>query len=95
MHIAESMRAKLIHRLAPTRLVVTDESHRHQGHAGARPGGESHFRVEVVSDRFRRLGQVARQRLVYEVLADEMAASVHALALATLTPEEDAARGAS
>ncbi|MDP7603737.1 MAG: BolA family protein, partial [Alphaproteobacteria bacterium] len=67
-----------------------DQSARHAGHAGARPGGESHFDVVVVSQSFAGLGRVARQRLVYKVLAEELAAGLHALALITRTPAEDA-----
>ena len=62
---------------------------RFAGHAHAPAGGESHFRVEVVSAEFAGLSRVARQRLVYELLAEEMKERIHALALRTLTPEED------
>ena len=89
MSVAETIRAKLTERFAPTRLVVLDESHRHAGHAGAQPGGETHFAVTVVSTGFSGLNRVARQRLVYETLAEELAAGVHALALTTITPKED------
>jgi BolA family transcriptional regulator, general stress-responsive regulator len=89
MSTAETIRAKLTERFAPTRLVVIDESHRHAGHAGARPGGETHFNVTIVAAAFRGLSRVARQRLVYDTLVAELAAGVHALSLATVTPEED------
>jgi BolA protein len=87
--VAAAIRAKLEARFAPTRLDIVDDSARHAGHAGARPGGESHFTVTVVSAAFAGLGRVARQRLVYDTLADELAGGVHALAMTTLTPEED------
>jgi BolA protein len=90
MSVAETIRAKLTERLAPIRLVVLDESHRHAGHAGARPGGESHFNVTVVSAAFSGLNRVARQRLVYQTLSEELAGGVHALSLTTTTPDEDA-----
>jgi len=90
MSVAETIRAKLTERLAPTRLVVLDESHRHAGHAGARPGGETHFNVTVVSVAFSGLNRVARQRLVYQTLSEELAGGVHALSLTTTTPDEDA-----
>ena len=90
MSVAETIRAKLTERLAPTRLVVLDESHRHAGHAGARPGGETHFNVTVVSAAFSGLNRVARQRLVYQTLSEELAGGVHALSLTTTTPDEDA-----
>ena len=89
MSVAETMRAKLTERLAPTRLVIVDESHRHAGHAGAQPGGETHFNVMIVSSVFAGLNRVARHRLVYETLAAEIAGGVHALSLTTLTPDED------
>lgn len=92
MRVADRIRAKLTAGLQPARLVIRDESHRHAGHAGARPEGESHFHVEVVSAAFAGAGRVARQRRVYELLAEEMAGPIHALALTTLTPEEDAGR---
>ena len=90
MSVAETIRAKLTERLAPIRLVVLDESHRHAGHAGARPGGETHFNVTVVSAAFSGLNRVARQRLVYQTLSEELAGGVHALSLTTTTPDEDA-----
>ena len=58
-----------------------------------RPEGESHFNVEIVSARFAGLSRVARQRLVYEALADELRTDIHALALKTLTPDEDGGSG--
>ena len=73
--------------LAASHVDVVDESHRHAGHAGAASGG-GHFRATVVSARFEGLSRVARQRLVYEVLASEMRSEIHALALRTLTPGE-------
>jgi BolA protein len=89
MRVAETIRAKLTAALAPTRLVIRDDSQRHAGHAGARPEGETHFHVEVVSAAFAGESRVARQRRVYSLLAAELAGPVHALALATLTPDED------
>lgn len=92
MRVADRIRGKLTAALQPTRLVIRDESHRHAGHAGSRPGGETHFRVEVVSTAFANQPRVARQRRVYALLAEEMAGPIHALALTTLTPDEDAGR---
>lgn len=89
MSVAAAIERKLWARFAPTRLTVTDESHRHAGHAGARPEGETHFSVTIVSAEFAGLGRVARQRLIYQTLARELAAGVHALSLKTLTPGED------
>ena len=73
--------------LAPTHVLVEDESARHAGHAGAAAGG-GHFRVLIVSDKFRGQSPVARQRAVYAALGEAMKSTIHALALRTLTPEE-------
>lgn len=89
MTVATQIEAKLRTALAPTRVVVTDNSARHAGHAGARPGGETHFTVLVVSTAFAGKARLARHRLVYDLLAAEIAGGVHALALKTLTPDED------
>ena len=89
MSVADTIRDKLIARRAPTRLEIVDESHRHAGHAGARPEGETHFAVTIVAPAFRGLNRVARQRLVYETLAVELAARIHALSLITRAPDED------
>ena len=83
---------KLSEAFAPENLDVVDESHLHKGHAGHNPEGESHFHVEIVSAAFAGQSRVARQRMVYGILAEEMKQRVHALALTTLTPEEDRAR---
>ena len=87
--MADTIRDKLTARFHPTRLVIDDESHRHIGHEGAKPGGETHFAVTIVSAAFAGLGRVARQREVYQALAGELATQVHALSLTTLTPDED------
>jgi BolA protein len=94
MTVASTIESKLNAALKPARLVVLDESERHKGHAGHRPGGESHFRVEIVAAGFEGQSRLERQRRVYAILADELKAGVHALALTTLTPAEDAARAA-
>jgi len=88
MSVASAIESKLTQAFQPERMVVEDQSHLHAGHAGARPGGESHFRVELVSARFAGLNRVARQRLVYDALAAELAGPIHALALKTLAPGE-------
>jgi BolA protein len=72
---------------APVHLEIVDESAKHAGHAGARAGG-GHFRVVIVSEAFRGLGPVERQRAVYALLGDAMRSAIHALALRTLAPEE-------
>ncbi|HZX82926.1 MAG TPA: BolA family protein [Reyranella sp.] len=87
--VANAIDNKLRAEFAPVRLAVEDESSRHHGHSGYREGGESHFRVEIVSAAFEGKSRVARQRLVYAALKAELDAGLHALALTTLTPEED------
>ena len=90
--VAEQIQLKLNKAFPVVSLEVVDESARHAGHAGARPGGETHFRVTIVSAAFSGLSRVERQRRVYAALADEFARGVHALALTTLTPAEAARR---
>jgi BolA protein len=91
--VADTIRSKLSDGLQPIRLDIVDESHRHAGHVGARAEGESHFQVAVVSAAFAGKNRVARQRLVYELLADALKTDIHALSLTTLTPDEDRQRG--
>lgn len=88
MPIAERIRTKLTEGLSPVRLEVEDQSQRHVGHAGHDGRGESHFAVTVVSEVFAGMPQVERQRLVYRLLAEEMAERIHALAIAARTPDE-------
>ncbi len=88
MSITERINKKLSEALAPTVLDVVDESTKHKGHGGWREGGETHFHVTVVSDAFEGKSRVDRQRMVYDLLAEEMAERVHALALTTKTPAE-------
>ena len=94
--IATEIRRKLTEALAPERLEIEDDSWRHAGHhheggMDARPGGESHFNLTVVSAAFEGQGRLARQRAVLGTLAEEMAGSVHALSIRALTPAEAAA----
>ena len=89
MSVADTIRRKLTEQFAPVRLELVDESDRHAGHIGARPEGETHFAVTIVSAAFAGMSRVARQRLVYAALAAELAGQVHALSLTTRTPEED------
>jgi len=84
MSMEETIRRKLTESLAPTRLEVVNESHLHAGHAGDDGSGESHFRVLVVSRRFAGLSRVAAQRVIYEVLAEEMKNGIHALSINVL-----------
>jgi len=88
MSVAQTIREKLAAAFSPAALEVEDESARHAGHSGARPEGETHFRVRIVSATFEGLSRVERQRRVCAALAEEMNSRVHALALVTLTPGE-------
>jgi len=88
MSVQETISRKLTEELAPQSLNVIDESHLHAGHAGAREGGESHFRIHVIAERFDGMTRVARQRLINQILRDELAGPVHALAMKTETPAE-------
>ncbi|WP_417487484.1 BolA family protein [Maricaulis sp.] len=79
--VAVRIENKLQKAFTPSALTVTDDSHLHAGHAGARPGGESHFTVDIVASRFDGLSRVARHRLVNEALAEELAGPIHALVI--------------
>jgi BolA protein len=79
---------KLTKAFRPASLDVVDESHRHEGHAGHRPGGETHFRVHIVSDAFRGKTRLERHRMVNETLASELEDSVHALSIHASAPGE-------
>ena len=79
---------KLTKAFAPQSLDVIDESHLHAGHAGHRPGGETHFRVTIVSDAFRGKSLVDRHRMINAILAAELAGQVHALAIHARAPGE-------
>jgi BolA protein len=87
--VADRIRRKLEEALQPAQLEIRDDSAKHAGHAGARKGGESHFHVTAVSPRFSGLNRVARQRLVYGALAEELAGPVHALSLTLRAPGEE------
>ncbi len=88
MTVAATITDKLNAAFRPQHLEVVDQSHLHAGHAGARPGGETHFAVVIVTDAFVGKSRVERQRLVYAALAEELAGPVHALSLKALTGAE-------
>ena len=79
---------KLREAFSPDSLDVSDESHLHEGHAGHRPGGETHFRVYIVSAAFEGKSRIERHRMINATLAGELAGSVHALAIKAHTPGE-------
>lgn len=84
------MRNILLSAFAPAEVAILDESHRHAGHAGAAPGGETHYNVQVVSPAFAGQNRVARSRAVHAALAAEFGGGLHALSLRLMTPEEAA-----
>jgi BolA protein len=88
MQIIRKIETKLHAALDPQVLEVVDESHLHAGHVGARPEGETHFRVHVVSAAFAGRSRVERQRMVYAALAEELAGPVHALSIRARAPDE-------
>jgi BolA protein len=79
---------KLREAFSPESLEVSDESHLHEGHAGHRPGGETHFRVYIVSAAFERKSRIERHRMINSTLAAELAGGVHALAIKAQAPGE-------
>lgn len=81
MRAADKIQSKLTTEFSPSFIQVNDDSHLHAGHAGAPDGGESHFSVVMISDKFEGASRVARQRLVYQVLSEDMATYIHALSL--------------
>ena len=78
----------MISQFAPQMMALEDESHRHAGHAGANPEGESHFRLRLVSHAFEGLNRVARQRLVLSALQAEFDSGLHALELELKAPSD-------
>jgi stress-induced morphogen len=86
---ASIIKSKLTEELSPTYLILTDDSHRHAGHAAYQgDGAETHFSLVIISDKFKGLSKVARHRLIYGILKEELKANVHALAIQAFTPEE-------
>ena len=90
---ADRMAALLRQHFTPSVLQIEDESARHAGHAGAAPGGETHWRVLLVADAFQGLGRLQRSRRVHAALEAEFAGGMHALSLSLRPPEEHAAQG--
>jgi BolA protein len=88
MNTRDRIAQKLTAAFAPQHLDVVDESHQHAGHAGSRPGGETHYRVYIVSGAFRGKSRIERHRMVNETLSSELAAGVHALAIHASAPGE-------
>ncbi|MHC4047518.1 BolA family protein [Bradyrhizobium sp. 23AC] len=89
MVMKDTISNKLQEAFTPESLEVVDESHLHEGHAGHRPGGETHFRVYIVSQAFKGKSRVERHRMINSALAAELSGSVHALAIQAKAPGEN------
>lgn len=81
MRMRDRIESKLRDAFAPTALIVTDDSHRHEGHAGARPGGETHFSITITSPAFKGQSRVDMHRAINDLLKAEFAERIHALAI--------------
>lgn len=79
MRMSEIIETKLTDELAPDHLVVRDDSHMHEGHAGARPGGQTHFYIEISAESLENLPRVKQHQAIYRILTDELKSTIHAL----------------
>lgn len=86
MSVKSKIETKLVQAIQPTELTVVDESHLHVGHAGARPEGETHFRIYIVSDQFKMKTRLDCHRLIHTILAEELSGPIHALAIHASAP---------
>jgi BolA protein len=91
MRTRDLITQKLTEAFSPESLRVVDESHQHEGHAGHRPGGESHFRVYIVSAAFKGKSRLERHRMINAKLSHELAGQIHALAIHAAAPGEGGA----
>jgi BolA protein len=92
MSVKDQMTDKLTKALAPTQLIVTDDSHHHAGHmehpGGVAPRGETHFSIKIVAQSFSGQSRIARHRRIHELLQAELSTGVHALAIDAKAPED-------
>jgi BolA family transcriptional regulator, general stress-responsive regulator len=88
MRTTDLITKKLTEAFAPQSLKVEDESHQHEGHAGHRPGGQTHFRVYIVSQAFKGKTRIERHRMINQTLSSELEGGVHALAIHATAPDE-------
>ena len=88
MSVHDLITQKLTAAFSPESVRVVDESHQHKGHAGHRPGGETHFRVHIVADAFQGKSRIERHRMINGILSAELAGGVHALAIHATGPGE-------
>jgi BolA protein len=91
MRVDEEITRKLTEAFDPESVRVVDESHHHAGHAGHRPGGQTHFRVYIVAEAFRGKTRIERHRMINTLLAAELKGGVHALAILAAAPGESGA----
>lgn len=91
MRTSDIITQKLTEAFSPQSLRVEDESHRHEGHAGHSPGGQTHYRVYIVSEAFKGKTRIERHRMINGILSSELAAGVHALAIHAAAPGEGGA----
>jgi len=91
MRTANLITKKLMDAFSPQSLKVMDESHQHEGHAGHRPGGQTHYRVYIVSEAFKGKTRLERHRMINQSLSAELADGIHALAIHAAAPGEDGA----
>ncbi len=95
MRVRDVIEEKLTKAFSPERVAVIDESHKHKGHAGWRPGGETHFRVSIVAAAFAGKSRLDRHRMINQALSAELAGGVHALAIEASAPGETSNAGAA
>src|SRR5580704_17500065 len=90
MRVEDLITRRLTEAFRPENLNVVDESHQHEGHAGHRQGGQTHFRVYIVAEAFRGKSRLERHRMINAALAAELAGGIHALAIHAAAPGDDA-----
>ena len=88
MDVRTQIAEKLSAAFKPQSLDVEDESHQHAGHSGHREGGQTHYRVHIVSESFRGKSRIERHRMINQTLSGELAGGVHALAIHASAPGE-------
>ena len=90
MRTADLITQKLTEAFTPQSLKVEDESFKHEGHAGSRPGGQTHYRVYIVSQAFKGKTRLERHRMINDILSSELGGGIHALAIHAAAPGESA-----
>ena len=81
MSVSDTIKKKLVTQFKPTNLEIIDESHLHSGHVGAKPEGETHFRLIISSENFIGKTRIEKQRQIYKALKQELAGPIHALSI--------------